>query len=178
MKNSQKVEIEPSFNKHYDFHKLREEYGEYIRTINRTVKKNSHGFLNELSKTDDLFPNYNRLPKNFKLMERLSNLRGKFLTTQDLVEPFPYIEMGDLAHRLIYYDKSMIHKEEMELIHIYKNKNEAGPMESYEFGKIILGYKVHENLLENKPTYALQAIVDNLSSSVKSCHPECSQLAR
>ena len=72
-------------------------------------------------------------------MEKLSNLRGKFMSTQELADPFPYLEMGDLAHRLVYHEKAMLSSEELEMIDIKPLGKEAGPMESIELGRVILG---------------------------------------
>jgi hypothetical protein len=155
-------------NKQYDFHRLRQGYNQFLRSERQANLKQSHKFLDELKAVDDKYPTFSRLPKNFRLLEKLSHLRGKWMTTQDLMEPFPFMEMGDLANRLVYYDKSMIRSEEFEMLDTYSAKKEPGPMESLEFARMIMGFQVHQDLWDFNPTELFQPILDNLPSSVSS----------
>ena len=126
--------------KSYDFHQYRKtEYKELMKKVDEQQQKSNHSFLDQLKSTEDRQPNFKSLPQSFYLIEKMSNVKGRFLNSQDSSEPIPYIEIGDLAQRLVYQDKSLITHGELEVIDVKPLGREVGPVESLELCRILLG---------------------------------------
>ena len=151
------MNIEKEYNREYNFHKLRkEEYEKVFKENDEFRQKQQHHFLRELEATKDKYPIYSKVPKNYKMMEKISNLRGSFLTSQETIDPFPYIEMGDLAHRLVYHEKAMLTHEELEMLHDVPDAQYTGPMESIELARVVLGFEINKELInQTKVEHAL-----------------------
>lgn len=155
--------------KTYDFQKYRKkDYNELLRKIDRNVQKSNHSFLKTLKETKDRKPNYRELPNTFPILEKTSNLVGKFMSTQNQGDPTPFMEIGDLAHRLLYMDRSMLSATEIEVVSVKPIGREVGPVESLEFCRILLGVQVTvEVFKENKVE---QTILGKFMSSVDFFH--------
>lgn len=83
------------------------------------------------------------------MMEKVSNVKGQFMSSQDQVEPFPYLEIGDLAHKLVYYEKAMLGPDELDFIDSIPDGDEPGPVESLELAKVILGQLINKETFKS-----------------------------
>lgn len=126
--------------KQYEIKKLKKkEFTQMMKQIDENRQKVNHSFLTSLRQTKDKIPNLKTVPSVYYLTEKASNLRGKFMQSQDSIEPTPFLEIGDLAHRLIYQDKSLLSLDEHEMIDVRTLGNEVGPVESLELCRILIG---------------------------------------
>lgn len=152
--------------KTYDFNRYRKkEYKELLKKIDQREQKEKHSFLSTLRKVKDKKPNYQQLPQTYTILEKISNVSGKFMSSQLQLDPAPFVEIGDLAHRLVYMDRSMLSATETEIVTVKPMGKEVGPVESVEFSRILLGLQVTiEIFKENKVE---QAILGKFMTSVK-----------
>jgi len=122
-------------------------YGEILKKIDEQRKYESHTFLNKLRELDDSNYYYDCIPKSYRFMEKISNLRGKYMSTLEMVDPYPYIEMGDVAHRLVYADESMLNRDEQEITEYCRNiPLESVQLDSLSMTKVVLGYALNPGL--------------------------------
>lgn len=156
IKHSEATKLVKDYNpKAYDFHQFRKnDYKELLIKIDRNKQKSTHSFLNALRATKDRLPNYKQVPQTYSIVEKTSNVAGKFMTSQIQSDPSPFVEIGDLAHRLVYMDKSMLTKDEIEVVSVKPMGREAGPVEALELCRILLGLQVtvqvfKDNRVEN-----------------------------
>lgn len=82
------------------------------------------------------------------------------MNTQETSDQFPYLEFGDLAHRLIYQETAMLTAEEHEFIKepVTRDPND---LESLEFGRVILGLRT--NLGSSTNIKLENALLDKLN---------------
>jgi len=121
------------------------EYRERQRQVDKIRQDENHVFLKSLNEELDNYPVYYHVPKSFRLIERVSNLRGNMLSTQELGDPFAYLEFGDLVQRMAHCEKSLLTEQEKELIVpcAPKNSKNNSQMDSVEIARICLGYSLN-----------------------------------
>ena len=141
----------------YDFNRYRKfEHKTRLRQINQNKQKATHTFLSSLRAKKDRMPNYKTMPSTYRILQKNSNLSGKFMSTQAIGEPLPFLEIGDLAHRLVYLEKSLLSEEEQDLISVKPLGYEVGPVESMELCRVLLGLQVTSEVFrENKAEHAV-----------------------
>lgn len=151
MTSSGKAETEQLFNKIYNFHELnKNHYRPLLKNISVEEQARAHPFLTRLRATEDRFTSILHIPKHYRLLELLSNIRGSFSTSQDLLDPFPYLEFGDLPQRLLYNEPQLLAYEELELMHLSSPSDGPGPMESLEFGRVLLGIDASQGMMDRE----------------------------
>lgn len=145
--------------KTYDFHQYRKtDYKELMKKIDEQEQKKNHSFLDKLRATVDRKPDFKSVPTSYYLIDKISNVRGKFMNSQDNFDPLPFLEIGDLAQRLVYQDKSLISHCELELIDVKPLGREVGPVESLELCRILLGTQTTvTSFKENKVEHMLMS---------------------
>ena len=144
---STRLEKEVLSKRNYDFKGLKKNfYNDILKDHDQARQAENHYFLNSLrNTTDDRRPHYGMVPRLYRLMEKVSNVKGQFMSTQDQVEPFPYLEMGDLAHKLVYYEKAMLGQDELDFIDSIPEGDEPGPVESLEIARVVLGQLINQD---------------------------------
>lgn len=152
-KTKQKQELERLVNREFNFKKLHDKnYKGMLKEIDQLKQKSNHKFLDSLNSVPDLYPVFNYVPSVLKLLESSSSVRGKFLVTQDIFsEPFPYLEFGDLATRLLYNDKDLMARFELDNLELRAplDREITAPLTQHEFVHLLMGYDIaHEPLLK------------------------------
>jgi len=146
--------IAPSiYEKVYNFGALKKNYyNEIFKRIDYIKQTESHTFLDDLNNTEDNFAVFSFVPKSYRMMENVSNLINRDLITSDIVEEsFPYLEFGDIAHRLVVGDKYFLTPHEQEMvISRYKDAEQINNIDSVHFARFIQGFEVKENYLNSK----------------------------
>jgi len=155
--------------KNYDFNKLRQnKYVPIFKSIDHARFQNNHPFLSQLSDMPDGdFYNYANLPKFYRFLEKLSNVRGNQLTVQNVNDPFPYYDMGDLPQRLMYNQPSLHSAEELDLIDTLAPELQPGKfLDDLAFSALILGYKPNFRKMDNEIAEKVQ--IDRFTSQIGS----------